>query len=480
MDQPKPLYRQASSTLPPPPIPLRLPTQSRIQSLPSAPPSLTGPKKARHRVLLRIAVTGSALAIYIFFYLGLIFHTQAGAPVLGRYTPAYTLNLVLIALFIWPYTKLWLFLSSETRIEREGKEPLIIPRRSKLKFAAAAIILALITTELVFWYRELRRGPRDWAKYHPFLQLQGRADRASLHTNPQGFRGEPINLEKTPGTQRLFVVGGSTVYCGRTDFEKTHVRLLEEQIRADHPNLPLEVQNCGVEWYTTQHSLINYLFNLKDYKPDVIVLFHAINDLCRSFSPPAWAWGEPRRDYGHFYGPVARYVLGRTPRLGDTPHPLFVGALFDELLYSELLSPKPSEIHEFPSLEPFERNLESIIKTLKQDGVELVLATQASIYRDDLEPEAQAKLWMCSQLCVTDNRYPDIKSMRQAMHRFNEVTRRLATRYKIPLADLANIVPQDLAHFYDDVHLTDAGNALVAAEIHRVIQEQKIFDSRNH
>ena len=37
---------------------------------------------------------------------------------------------------------------------------------------------------------------------------------------------------------------------------------------------------AGMDWYTTKHSLINYVTYYRDWQPDVVVVMHAINDLC--------------------------------------------------------------------------------------------------------------------------------------------------------------------------------------------------------
>ena len=52
-----------------------------------------------------------------------------------------------------------------------------------------------------------------------------------------------------------------------------------------------------MDWYTTKHSLINYVTNLRDAELDLIVVMHAVNDLYRSFFPPDFTIGYAMCDF---------------------------------------------------------------------------------------------------------------------------------------------------------------------------------------
>ena len=49
----------------------------------------------------------------------------------------------------------------------------------------------------------------------------------------------------------------------------------------------------------------------RQYEPDLVIFFEAINDLV-GFSPPVAREGRVQTDYSHYLGPYAR-LLGRTP-----------------------------------------------------------------------------------------------------------------------------------------------------------------------
>ena len=280
---------------------------------------------------MRTALRTLGLLLFLFVLLGLALHSIPGGTLLGRWTPRYALGLLLLTGLGWPWWKLLVFLTEDTVFTGSEGQEVRIPAPLKGKVFLTLVLLVFLPVEFALHRRANRRTRKDWKKFHPFLQHQNRPNRGSMHTNSEGFRGEPLTLDKPAGRTRILFLGGSTVYCMRTTWEKTHPRLLEKALRERRPDLDLELQNCGLDWYTTEHSLINWLFRLRDFKPDIVILFHGINDLCRSFSPKTLAYGPPRRDYAHFFGPVARLALGHT-RQGQIPHPYTVAWAFDRLL----------------------------------------------------------------------------------------------------------------------------------------------------
>ncbi|MDF1660392.1 MAG: hypothetical protein P1V97_01370, partial [Planctomycetota bacterium] len=346
--------------------------------------------------ILKIAFYAVSMLLYGFIYVGLIFNGHGGGSVLGKYSPLYFTGLVIGLICLYPFARILRFLVNPTTFTASTGDEITISVLSKFKMAGILFLLAFIPCELVIHHQAVRRPEKMIKKFHPFLQLQGRPNRSSTHSNDQGFRGEPISVARTPGKLRIMFMGGSTVYCMRTIYNESHPRRLELLLQEKYPDRPLELQNTGVDWYTTQHSLSNYLFRIKDFKPDIIILFHGINDLVRSFSPETLARGPFRSDYGHYYGPVSRLILGRYNAF-DFPHPYVVGWLAEDLLYSDLYQPEPTKIEVFPSLKSFERNLKSLITILKADKVKLVLATQSSFYKEDMKPEESAFLWMNNQ-----------------------------------------------------------------------------------
>lgn len=413
--------------------------------------------------VFEVAATGVALLLYGFVVVGLALRHVPGGEIFGRYTPLYAFALVLLAAGSVPLFRFVRSLFRDSRVVADGGREVVLTSRTKLTLVGILLAVVLLPLELAVWRSETKRTDRDMAKFHPFLQIQGRANRASRHLNQHGFRGDAIERERPDGdATRIFFLGGSTVYGLRVPFEQSHVRRLEMSLRERFPERRFEVQNAAMDWYTTAHSLVNYQLRIKDFSPDLVLLYHGINDLLRSFSPPDLAFGAPRSDYAHYYGPIARLAFGRHGK-PPIPTPYVIDWLLEPgRLYSDRDRTLPTRIERFASLPAFERNLRSLVEATRADGARLVLATQPSLYREDLAPEEAATLWMPQRLGAESGVHPDAESMTRGMAAFNAVTRRVAAEGGVPWIELAENVPRDLEHFVDGVHYTEAGHVRVA------------------
>ena len=61
--------------------------------------------------------------------------------------------------------------------------------------------------------------------------------------------------DKPANTYRIFVLGGSTVFCGRLPYEQTHCALMQERLQAANPDVKIEVLNAGVSGDTSAGGL---------------------------------------------------------------------------------------------------------------------------------------------------------------------------------------------------------------------------------
>lgn len=303
------------------------------------------------------------------------------------------------------------------------------------------------------------------------LFLQTRPNKTIIGVNKYGFRSPEISQDKKTDTIRIAFLGGSTTLAWMNKYENTYPALLFTLLKDRFPHKNIEFINAGCDWYTTQHSIINYLFTIKDFKPDVIIVMHAVNDLIRSFVSDKYSDNiEYKPDYSHYYGHVTRLIKLNTDYLG---YKLFSKFLLLNKIRTRFF-PKhdsdglvPITIDEFKSLPSFDRNLKTFIDIAHADGAQLIFATEASLYQND--EKILPYLWMMSQLCAEHGKYPDCQSMQNGMLIFNNTIRKTAETYKIPLADIDRAVPKTLDFLKDDVHLTAAGNKIIAEELYNVI-----------
>ena len=109
-----------------------------------------------------------------------------------------------------------------------------------------------------------------------------------------------------------------TIFPGNS---ATYPRQLEASLRKRFPLLGLDVINAGVSGYSSMESLINLQFRVLALEPDLIIIYHAINDVgTRLVDPELYrsdnsgrrkAWTEPVTPFLARHSYLARIVSHR-------------------------------------------------------------------------------------------------------------------------------------------------------------------------
>ncbi|HWA99503.1 MAG TPA: hypothetical protein VG713_13465 [Pirellulales bacterium] len=427
------------------------------------------------------------------FGVGFWFHTSFDPTIFGKYATSYVVFLAIWYLLVTPlvyYATRFLLTRDELRLSRGRK--LIVRRRSKLAGAAIVGLIAYLVLDGIGQEQMHRRTLTNGNDvFHPYLQNSLRPSNPALHTNRWGFRGEEIDQAKPDGTYRIFFFGGSTVMCESVPWEDSHPRLLEQRLRDTYPHRSIEVQNVGAQWHTTLHSLVKLESLVQDFHPNLVIMYHAINDLYRSFPADLYAEGPYRSDYSNYLGPVRNLV-----------HPRYMGYLMFRSAFGCWMSdyrfervrvigpdgngveglrmlffPKCQEVEvrDWPSLAAFARNIRNFVHLARSSDIKVVLATQPYLYHDDLSPSEQ-ELIVFPLMQQFQGKRASVASMRSGMDQFNNQTRRIAKELDVPLIELEAAVPKTLDYFYDDVHYTRRGNTRVAETVADFLIEQGMIE----
>jgi len=261
-------------------------------------------------------------------------------------------------------------------------------------------ILLLVGIELaarmfiVFFDPEVRtrlaiQGNRTYPQYtayqgHPFLQFIGRPS-ISLQGNEAlgdltpfnnyGFTGPDFHHQKPDGVIRVIALGGSTTATG-------YPQVMEEFLNAgsDPDTIKFEVLNFGKGWYTSAHSVVNFILNIREFNPDYVVIHQGWND-----GKARNAAAGFRTDYSHaltyFHEPeiVDKYairisVIYRYLKHRFTRTPTWA-SLDDAIVIKE--RPFTSERWQnLDELRPYERNIRTILDLAEIAGIKVVLTTQ--------------------------------------------------------------------------------------------------------
>lgn len=429
----------------------------------------------------------------ILYSLGFLLNTSLEPTVLGKYDAPYAVFLALLFFVILPaFCWLTRFCAVEHQLKLASGRTIVVRPWHKVAVVLAAGFCSYQAAGAFSKYVLARQLMAfNDTMFHPYLQNTPIPNNAELHVNRWGFRGDDLEQRKGDDVFRVFVFGGSTVYCGTVPYEQTHCRVLEQRLREAYPQYRIEVQNLGTDWHATEHDTIKLLFFAQDFSPDLAITFHGINDLVRSFRSDMFAEGPYWSDYRHYLGAAALLATdGRKLPLfaeGVTGH-WCSDLRFDRMrvngpegkgvagVRSYFVSKAiPVEVTEWRSLPAFRRNLGDFVDIARSKNIDVLLATQPSLYRDDLAPEEQQLLAFPLSHHFHGER-ASLHSMVEGMRRFNDATRRVAKETSVNFVDLERQMPKTTAYLYDDVHYTRAGNELVGNAFADKIIAAKIVD----
>jgi lysophospholipase L1-like esterase len=221
-----------------------------------------------------------------------------------------------------------------------------------------------------------------------------------------------------------------------------------------------------MDWHTVKHAAVAYVTEYRNLKPDVVVIFHGINDLYRSFTPSKYALGTYREDYSHFYGSA---INGANPPSFEK----YLYTTFFENLgenYFINRSPMYFEISKFVSLASYEKYITNLTDILIRDSIKVCLLSQPSLYKDVMSNAEAEKLWLGKSFCseqtgVFSHQYADVQSLKYALDSLNRITAKVANNYHVDFFDLAAAIPKNSSFFIDDVHFTPEANQLIAEKL---------------
>lgn len=288
--------------------------------------------------------------------------------------------------------------------------------------------------------------------------------------NSRGYRGPEIALPKPAEVYRIVAVGGSTTYGLFLDlWQLAYPQQLEEILQRDYGYGGVEVINAGVPQYSTWESAVNLLLRIPDLEPDLIIIYHGINDVGVRLTdpdyydglntgkgywvdrddplPPSVLWRFALKRLGYEL-PVA-YELDSTFRRPDGirscdqedsgPEPFCRG--FD-MAASAVMRANPPIY--------FERNLRNMVSLARGMNSDVLLLTWAY---SPLEFPAAGGGGMVHQY------------LQDGVDEHNAIVRRLAEEEGTLYFDLAASMPVDEAYWVNGVHMKAAGTAEMARQV---------------
>ncbi len=324
---------------------------------------------------------------------------------------------------------------------------------------------------------------------HFYLGYQNNPKYSNEHDlhNSYGFRGEEIQKHKEAGVFRIVCIGGSTTYSSDVDdYRQSYPYLLERELTSN--GFQAQVINAGVIGYSSLQSYLNYQMKIEELTPDMLIVYHAFNDVWTRMVWPAEAYRADQSGLVNVTHPVNDNLIRK---LSVLRIPLVrAGIIYPVGSWNEIEGIEETNygveftrqlIHEnYPSgffetvpidsmirtNRPsfFHRNLSKLIRHAHSKGTEVVLT---SVIYSDEEPKA---------IHVLKN-----KAFQRAISEHNGVTRKLAIEHEVNLLDLEKTLVPKKEWFTDGMHFNYEGNQKRAEHIAEFLAPiiQKTLANRN-
>ncbi len=298
--------------------------------------------------------------------------------------------------------------------------------------------------------------------------------------NALGFRGEDVTLEKDEGVTRIVCIGGSTTYSeGVHPYPLSYPFLLQAWLM-NNTTAKVEVINAGVSGYSSKETLINFEKRVLPLDPDILLIYHGINDIYGRLVWPPEAFVRDGSGVWNYTGthPLLR-LAGRSHLLRMIfvrmkwmePAISYTASLVSlaDTAYSDDLNRQlthgsyPEGVFETVSLHRmlkendaryFEQNMRQLIDRAREEGVKPLLISFAV------------------QVPAPGNQALSLSAFQDALEEHNRVVRRMAADTGTQLIDLQAALHGDPDLFTDGVHFNAAGNGARARVIGQYLLDQ--------
>jgi lysophospholipase L1-like esterase len=325
-------------------------------------------------------------------------------------------------------------------------------------------------------------SPHRYLGYYPTPNYV----RGKNRHNSLGYRGEEIHIPKPDGQFRIACLGGSTTYTGKIeDYKMSYPYLLEKYLRGKgYKNV--DVVNAGAASWSSWESLINFELRVLDLDPDMIIVYHGINDIHpRLVWPPGAYQGD---NSGHRapnqvgismpsifeYSTLLRILMinagitishAALERTLDKSPETYYGFLFR---IQKLRGVYPQGIFKEISAEEmlktnkpvfFERNIRNIAAIAKNLGIKVILSSFA-----------YSPLF---------SEYPRISSWEyvSAYAENNHLLEELAEEMDVHFFDFASKFPTEKRYYTDGRHVSEEGVQLKAELFGNFLIEKRLLTS---
>jgi lysophospholipase L1-like esterase len=370
---------------------------------------------------------------------------------------------VLVVSIIWMGTCVGAFVLEKNRLRRLrwSANVVILSYGCMMGYATAELIARAVTQDAFptgSLYPPNSRLSVDTSKF----EMPGISGIAHTTINELGLRGPAL----PPGGRvyRIIAVGGSTTESAELDDGQSWPQLVMDNLNRQQHSMPVWVANAGVSGHTTVHHLemMRQLPALR--QADALVFLIGVNDLLETLQV-AGAATQGRLQQGaiRFFHPLPYFRRSRLYSLARSALRTYAQSHYEQTPGKEQRQRAVAPLAAAPplaiGLAEYRQRTRALARECAMRHQRCIFLTQPSLWRADLPPEAQQRLWFGR---VEGRGYLSVGDLAVAMDRYNQALLQVCASDHLECYDLASAVPKDPSVMYDDVHFSAAGAVIVA------------------
>ena len=327
------------------------------------------------------------------------------------------------------------------------------------------------------------------ARFEGYTKFQGgipKHQRVGDHTihmkiNDDGFRAESNFVRpKPPGPYRIVALGASSTFGFFVEDAETFPRQLERLLREAHPYRAIEVLNLGIPHATSDNLLALARAELPSLQPDLIVIYSGVNDAGHPKQKEDAGAVYRLKDWMFFHSVAWRFVHHTVRNLyfrfveSTNVDPLGIPNLDVPL---RLHRGQVEDLREFLT-ERYRANIRSIVELGRELGAQTLLVTQATTFRySHSKGGEEEQMTYVEETVALKSEYEKTGSLvafdvgmlahRDLMRALEEI----AAETGMLMTDGIRALEEDRRELRSYVHLTPAGNAILAVAIRDTIND---------
>jgi len=284
-------------------------------------------------------------------------------------------------------------------------------------------------------------------------------EQKNIKINSHGFRSPEINLTKPDSLIRTVFLGASTTFCAEVSGnDETWPYLVNKKLEDKFPQARFDFINAAVPGYTVQSSLKLLTNKVKNFEPDMIIIYHANNDLAAN-----------TRHLAINQGLISSEPINKTSWLAK--HSLLWYLIEfnfqiwkkqrNSLSNIKQLDIKSARNEKYISMK-FENELLNLVNECKNVSKEVAIVTFSYRVRREQVLDEQLEAAKCAFFYMP---YLNLEDLLYGYEKYNMIIKKVAQKTSVSLIEGEMEIPGDNIHFADFIHFTDEGCRLMANRV---------------